>query len=83
MPAPLGRQLSDFYHFPHVQLFDSWSELLHMLQTVDLQGVSISALDTRVRLQGAGSGFAALDTLSTGEVGLAEVFDSVMQERFS
>eukprot|EP00966_Prymnesium_polylepis_P046186 1069463-Prymnesium_polylepis.1 len=32
--------LSDFYHFPHVQLFDSWSELLHMLQTVDLQGVS-------------------------------------------
>jgi len=31
---------SDFYLFPHVQLFNSWAECLQMLQSVDLRRVS-------------------------------------------
>ena len=31
---------SDFYVFPHVQLFSSWAELLRMLRTADLLTVS-------------------------------------------
>ena len=31
---------SDFYLFPHVQLFNSWAECLQMLQSVDLRQVS-------------------------------------------
>lgn len=33
-------QYSDIYHFPHIQLFDSWDHLLELIQTVNLAEIS-------------------------------------------
>ena len=33
-------QLADFYTWPHIQLFDSWDDLLQQLTTTDLAAVS-------------------------------------------
>ena len=32
--------LWDFYRFKHITQFDSWEQLLDMLQTTDLQAIS-------------------------------------------
>jgi hypothetical protein len=32
-------RFADFYQFKHITPFDSWDDLLDMLQTVDLQAI--------------------------------------------
>src|SRR5688572_25049193 len=35
----------EYYHFPHIQLFDSWEHLLELLDKADFQGICLQTAD--------------------------------------